>query len=363
MTASGIDVTAQAQDRPTDAAQPAFRADQFTEFVGINGSPLRFYVIPDGPFAGTGRTYAPQVFYDLGIRYYRTVLFNDLTLPDQPDQVKAVWESHGVRPMFLIDNHKMPTPEDVVAKLNQYDPNSIAEIEGPNEVNNKFPPQNLNIQYKGKTDEAGGAAFMSDVYTAIKSNPATRSLPVVAYTAIFTDYHLARPSAAFDFANMHSYQGYDVPSSSLLMNKTRFNNILPVGGIIRPFVPTECGYNVQPDKSNGTGGTGSRRAQALNVPMLLAEYFRHGIRRTYLFSIQNVDGYGLLEDDFQTKRPSYFAVKNLLATIKDADWDPKTHHWIGGDFTPRALLFGLEASPTVHTLTLQKKSGEYLLLL
>ena len=349
---------------PPPAEQPAFRAEQFTDFVGINGSPLRFYVIPDGPYAGAGKTYDPQVFYDLGIRYYRTGLFNDLTLLDQPDQVRAAWEKHGVRPMLLIDPGKTKTPDAVLAKLRRYLPASVGEIEGPNEVNNKFPPQDLNIKYKGKTDEAGGAAYMDDVYAAVKADPSTRPIPVIAYTAIFTDYHLARPYSGFDFANMHSYQGYDVPSSSLLMNETRFNNVLPAGATIKPFVPTECGYNVQPDRSNGTNNTGSLRAQALNIPMLLAEYFRHGIRRTYLFAIENADGYGLLEDDRTTKRPSYFALKNFLATVKDADWDPKTYKWVGGDFVPRALLFGLDgAPPTVHTLTLQKKSGEYQLLI
>ena len=346
------------------AQQPAFRADQFTDSIGINGSPLRFYVIPDGPYKGAGQTYDPQVFYDLGIRYYRAGLFNELSLADQPAQVKAAWENHGVRPMFLISANRTTTPDAVVAKLRAYDPRSVAEMEGPNEVNNKFPPQDLNLKYKGKTDEAAGAAFLEDTYKAVKADPVTRSVPVVAYTAIFTDYHLARPYAAFDFANMHSYQGYDVPSSSLLMNETRFNNVLPPGTVLKPFVPTECGYNVQPDRSNGTGGTGSLRAQALNVPMLLAEYFRHGIRRTYLFALHNADGYGLLEDDLKTKRPAYFAVKNFLAQIKDSNWDPKTRRWTGGDFAPRSLMFHLEgAPPTVHTLTLQKKNGEYLLLL
>ena len=349
---------------PARADQPAFRADQFTDFVGISGSPLHFHVITDGPYAGAGKTYDPQVFYDLGVRHYRVGLFNDLTPPDQPALVRAAWETHGVRPMFLIDPNKTKTPEDVLAKLRQYAPGSVGEVEGPNEVNNKFPPQDLNIKYKGRTDEAGGAAFMDDVYRAMKADPATRALPVIAYTAIFTDYHLARPHSAFDFANMHSYQGYDVPSSSLLMNETRFNNILPAGALIKPFVPTECGYNVQPDRSNGTNNTGSLRAQALNVPMLLAEYFRHGIRRAYLFSLGNADGYGLLEDDLATKRPAYFALKNLLATVKDSAWDAKTHRWAGGEVAPRALLFGLEeAPPTVHTLTLQKKNGEFLLLI
>lgn len=357
-----LSIAAVANAAPT--AQPTYRAEQFTDFVGINGSPIQLHVITDGPFAGAGKTYDPQVFYDLGVRHYRTGLFNDLTRPDHAQQIADAWKQQGVTAMLLIDPHKTETPEKVMGKLRAFTPGSVAELEGPNEVNNKFPPQQLNLRYKGKTDEAAGAAFMDDVYAAVKADSATRGINVVAYTAIFTDYHLARPHQAFDFANMHSYQGYNVPSSSLEPNELNFNNILPGGAVIKPFVPTECGYNVQPDISNGTGGTGSLRAQALNIPMLLAEYFRHGIPRAYLFALDNADGYGLLESDLKTKRPSYNALRSLLGVVQDASWDKTAHRWAGGGFTPRALLYSLDgAPPTVHTLTLQKHTGEYLLLI
>ena len=352
--------TAKADGDPP--GQPSYSADAFTHFVGINGGPITCYVILDGPYAGAGRTYDPRVFYDLGIRYYRTVLFNELTLENHPDQVRKAWETHGVRAMLLISPTRTRTIDELMVKLKRFTPESVAEVEGANEVNNKFPPQVLNLHYAGKTDEAAGAAYMTEVYRAIKADPQTKSIPVIAYTAIFTDYALARGYDAFDFGNIHSYQGYNVPSSSLLMNETRANNVLPPGATIRPFVPTECGYNVEVDRSNGTYKTGSHREQALNIPMLLAEYFRHGIRRAYLFSLDNGDGYGLIESDLKTRRPCYFAVKNLLAEVKDSDWNARTHKWEGGDgFAPRSLLFTLEGAPaTVHTLTLQKKSGAVL---
>lgn len=345
------------------AFQPAFRAEEFTDFVGLNASPFDRY-LDSGPYQGAGTHYPPETFFDLGIRHYRAGLFNDLVPADAPQRMQAAYDKYGAQPMLLIDPHKTATLEAVLAKVKASAPGVIGEIEGPNEINNKFPPQELNLRYGGKTDEAAGAAFMDDVYRTLKADPATRSIPVVAYTAIFTDYRLAKPHNSFDFANMHSYQGYDVPSSSLEMNITRFNNILPVGGVIKPFVPTECGYNVEADAANGTFKTGSLRAQALNIPMLLAEYFRHGIRRAYLFALHNADGYGLLESDQQTKRPSYFALKNFMAAIKDATWNPQTHQWDSAYFAPRALLYTLEgAPPTVHTVMLQKSSGEYSLLI
>jgi len=345
------------------AAQPAYRADQFTDFVGLSASPFDNYQA-DGAGAGMGTKYPPSVFFDLGVRHYRASLKYALTPADAPKKVGDAYDRYGAQAMLLIDALHDGMIQDVVGLVKQYPKGSIDLIEGPNECNNKFPPQELNLKYGGKSDEAAGAAYMNDLYPALKADPATRDIGVVSYTAIFTDYHLARPCASFDYSNMHSYQGYNVPEESIEPNEVRFYNLLPANATIKPFIPTECGYNVEADISNGTKTVGSLRAQALNIPMLLAEYFRHGLPRTYLFALHNADGYGLLESDQATKRPSYYALKSFLSTIKDADWDRKSHRWVGGDFTPRALIFSLKDAPsTVHTLVLQKKSGRYLLMI
>lgn len=342
---------------------PAFCADAFTDFVGLNASPYERY-LDSGPFKGAGTKYPPQTFFDLGVRHYRTGLKNDLTLPDQPRLISEAYRKYGATAMLLVDPGKDGTPQDIVSRLKLYAPGSVDLVEGPNEVNNKFPPQDLNLKYKGKTDEAAGAQYMDDLYPAVKADPATRSIGVVAYTAIFTDYHLARPCDSFDYLNMHSYQGSNTPSSSILNNELRAENQLPDGAPIKPFIPTECGYNVQADVSNGTNGVGAVQSQALSIPMLLAEYFRHGIKRAYLFALHNADGYGLLEDDQVTKRPSYYALQSLLAAVKDAAWDSSGLKWSARPFRPRALLFRVDGAPeTVHTLTLQKQNGEYLLFI
>ncbi len=66
------------------AQQPSFRADEFTDFVGLNASPFNRY-LDSGPYAGAGTQYPPELFFDLGVRHYRTGLFNDLVKPDTPD--------------------------------------------------------------------------------------------------------------------------------------------------------------------------------------------------------------------------------------------------------------------------------------
>lgn len=360
-----------------NAAQPVYRAEDFVESLGLAASPFERY-LDSGRFAGAGTKYPPEFFFDLGIRYYRSSLRNDLVPEDQAERVTEWWRKTGARPLLLIDPGKtrtvqadwMNVPADgdfsyLLEELKRYPAGVVAGVEGPNELNNKFPPQELNLRYRGEVDEVAGALYQRDLSAALRADPATRGIPLIAFTSIFSDYQLAHPCEAFDLANMHSYQGSAVPSSSLLMNMTRFNNILPAGATIRPFHPTEAGYNVEEDKTNQQGFTGSLRAQAMNIPLLYAEYFRHGIPRTYLFALHNADGYGLLESDQETKRPSWFAVQSFVRILADSRWNPESLQWEGGrDFTPRALRFQIEgAPPTVHSLCLQKENGDWFLLI
>lgn len=364
---------------PPEAYRPVISCEEFLESLGLAAGPFERY-LADGPFAGAGTKYPPEFFFDLGIRYYRAGLRHDLVQEDQPEKVHEWRKKTGARPMLLIDPRKSFTlacdwqnvPEDgdftrLLADLKRYAPGDVAMLEAPNELNNKFPPQELNLKYKGLIDEAAGALYQRDLAAAMKADPATAAIPLVNYTAIFTDYAEAKPCDAFDFNNMHSYQGADVPSSSLMMNITRANNILPVGATTKPFVPTECGYNVEEDKTNQQGYRGTLRAQAYNIPMLLAEYKRCGIHRTFLFALHNADGYGLLESDQETKRPSWYALKSFVSLFEDAKWNVETMQWDMPTTNPaplRALPFTIRnAPPTVHTLTLRHSSGDFFILI
>ena len=346
--------------------RPTYRADDFIESIGLSASPF-----------DRGVSYTAEDFFELGVRYYRNVLRYDLTNPEQPKLMEEWWRRTGARPMMLIDPGKSKTlgkmwggvPEDgdfteMLADLKRYREGLVAEIECPNELNNKFLPQDLDMKYKGLVDEAAGALYQKDIYAAVKGCPWTKDIPVVMHTVIFSDLMLGRPCDAFDFLNTHPYQGDGVPSSSLLMNFARTQVILPPGAVIKPFVPTECGYNVELDKTNGMGYTGSLRAQAYGEPMLFAEYFRHGVRRTYLFALANIDGYGLMESDSKTRRPSWYALKSFIELLSDSKWDGEALRRTGGtSFKPTALRFSVENAPdSVHTLTLQKENGDWYLL-
>ena len=359
---------------------PAFRSDDFVDMIGLNASPFHTYVA-DGRWKGAGTKYPPEFLYDLGVRAFRTAFQNELAMTNETQLLQEWWRKTGARPMLMAspvrsrtvktDWLKVPEDGDFTYFLNglkEFDPRAIDALSGPNEVNNKFPPQELNLKYRGLIDEAAGAKWQQDMFAAVRADPATKRIPIINYDAIFTAYLLAEPNAAFDYLNIHPYQGSDVPSSSLPRSMVRTANILPKGAVVPPFDATECGYNVELDVSNHQGYTGTLRAQAFNNPMLFAEYFRHGIHRAYLFALHNADGYGLLESDQETKRPSWHAVKSLIDILKDSEWDSERLEWRGGKtFAPRALRFEMEggaadASATVRTLTLQKENGDWNLL-
>jgi hypothetical protein len=130
---------------PQPRLQPAYRAEEFIEFIGLNADPFARY-LSEGRFKGAGTKYPPEVFFDLGVRYYRMCLKYDLTPPDAPQKVAAAFERYGARPMMLIDPHKTGDAANLVTLLKQYPPGVVAEVEGPNELNNKFPPQELNLR-------------------------------------------------------------------------------------------------------------------------------------------------------------------------------------------------------------------------
>ena len=206
------------------ADQPAYRADEFVDMLGLSTG-------AEGPTV--------ERVVDLGVRHYRAILKYDLTPADQPERFKDLYDRHGLQAMMLIDPHKDGSPQEVVALLKQHAPGVVDLVEFPNEVNNKFPPQELNLKYKGKIDEAAGAEYQRDYCTAIKADPATRDFGVVCYTAIFTDYRDAKPCDAFDFANMHSYQGTGARESSLLLNMLNSNDPTPI--VVPPTVSwTRC---------------------------------------------------------------------------------------------------------------------------
>jgi hypothetical protein len=132
-----------------------------------------------------------------------------------------------------------------------------------------------------------------------------------------------------------------------------------------PLIATETGYYTGTASASIPEGV-----QGKYVPRTFAEYFRHGIIRTFWYElideaqhpINPEASYGLLHNDL-TPKPGYLALQSLISLLWDSD---------GKGAEKQALLsYGITVRPApgftrtqyVHDLLLQKSNGTFYLLL
>ena len=102
----------------------------------------------------------------------------------------------------------------------------------------------------------------------------------------------------------------------------------------------------------------SERAAGIYTPRLVMEYFRLGVKRSYIYELLNEDNvpglapknryFGLLNKDFSPK-PAYTSMKTLLRTLADT----------GGQFSTSPLSYTVNSSTNLRQLTFQKSDGSY----
>ena len=122
----------------------------------------------------------------------------------------------------------------------------------------------------------------------------------------------------------------------------------------KPVVFTEAGYFT----TLGHAGRISRLGQAKYLPMLLADNFRRGVLRTYLYSLFDTS-----EGTDLYNQPAGAAVGNLIGVLNDSSWSSSTRTRSTPAFAPGALRMSLTASGgNVQHLLLQKSNGVFYLL-
>ena len=137
--------------RPRSIHSPRTPQINLLRFIGLSAAPFDKY-LDSGPFKGAGSKFDPALLFNLGVRHYRMVLKYELTHEDAAANVKSAFEKYGMKPMFLISPGRDGSTSDVVQLLKSYGGNDVvSEVEFPNEVNNKFPPQELNLKYRAST--------------------------------------------------------------------------------------------------------------------------------------------------------------------------------------------------------------------
>jgi hypothetical protein len=345
---------------------PAQRADDFVESIGV----ATHWGYSDTPY-GYAYENVKALLAASGIRYVRDGFHPHLS---------DLYHSHGIRTTLVAD------PGDVEQTVETIKANRdlIAMVEGPNEVA-LFP---RSAAYQGMTFPDGPRHWMNDLYRALKAEPETRSLPIIAPSTGKIGANAAMsPLNAFDLCVMHSYAGGNTPSNSLYSDIN--NNIMDAysllgeGAILKPLAVTESGYHTALGSSVVLGGAQpgvSERAQAKYLPRHFAEYFNAGVVRTYTYEFldefedykkdeheaTNAEAcFGIVKHDL-TPKPAYIALTNLISLLAESHWDAATQRWIrpAPEFAPRALPFALSGNTiNLHHTLLQKADGEYYLLL
>lgn len=317
-------------------------ADSFIESMGIN----------------THTYYSDSVYYsrfstieqrlqELGIHHIRENL-----VTDRPDQVERLNQlaADGVRSTLILGSPEEPSGalDELVLIVGNELNGSVDAVEGPNEF-----------------DLQGGSNWMSELapyqaklYTAIKSDPATSSLPVIGPSLGNTNSDGSDISSDLDYGNIHSYPNGEPPEGNISRMLTMAAAMS--GG--HQVVATETGYHTALNYQ-GDHQPVSETAQAVYMPRLYLDYFARGIGRTFAYELADREpdpsdseaeyNFGLLHNDL-TPKPAFTAVRNLTSILSDP----------GPSFTPGSLDYQVQGNQAgLDQVLLQKRDGSYYLAL
>lgn len=283
----------------------------------------------------------------LGVRHIR----DGVRLGDTTTQQKfADLATLGIKSMLVMDPRDQANANAAVNIVKAI-PTAVEAVEGPNE----WDVWN-DLTYQGQSFPAGVRLFQSELYNAIKGDPATAALDVLSPTVALWHNAAQLGSVACDYGAMHSYPGGEPPTAGLDWHWIpATSQICPE----KPLIATESGWHNALSATSGQPGI-SETAAGKYVPRLWLEYFNRGIRRVYINEFidkwQNntkEGNFGLLRRDGSPK-PAFIALQNLIALLQDTPVE----------FTPGTLSYAMtRASTNVHHTLLQKQDGRFYLIL
>ncbi|NER20260.1 MAG: hypothetical protein F6J96_05925 [Symploca sp. SIO1C2] len=361
-------------------------ADNFVNSMGV----VTHLSYTDTPYVQNWNDNNPNynlktLLAELGIRHIRDRMLSPSyasVLSYAPERFAQLYKDLGITLTAVIDLREddflnaSPIPEELEfwstgsSEVNGETINFadlIEAIEGPNEYDNEQLPDENWMETL--------IDYQTQLYSLVKDNEILAEKPVLMPSLIYTAYcgKIGDLSHISDKANIHSYANYPYwrfPSSTL---NWYLNNIKKCSSE-QPIIATETGYPTLP-------GEVSERTEAKYLPRLFAEYFNRGIEQTFNYEfldIPHLEGiqahFGLIKaepisDDKYTSyvltpKKSYYALKNLIDLLNDAQWDSQSETWSQPDFQPQTLnLEFLDKEASTHYLLLQKSDGNYYLLL
>lgn len=268
---------------------------------------------------------------------------------------------HGAKFNFVILG-------DIDNSLRQLDrfaalaPDSIAAVEGPNEIDN-FP-----ITYNGLKGDAAGLAAQRAIYAHVHGSAQLKGVPVYDMTGYGIAKVDTRANAA-DFANHHVYpQNGDQPAynaNGALWLPWAINSVRKYQ---LPIVLTEFGYFSSPQAGWNSLGV-DEATQAKGVLNGLFDAVSLGVTRTYLYELldekpdpqhkNNEMHYGLFRYD-HTPKPSASAIRNLTAILR-ANATEGAANANSPNASSSCVLSGMPQS--ARSLLLTRSDGRYFIAL
>ena len=363
-----------AQTATQTAPQTVRAADDFVDSIGMNGlgGPYVYHYGGERQKLYNTTPVAPQ--YLLGVRHTRYEFRPDSDL----FPLIRLAQEQGIRINALVSWLWTDTPAnknaritDALPWLHRMPAGSIDAIEGNNEADMPFESGDY-TRYASSMQAA--QENQRELYRAVKADPQFKNIPIIAWT-LGKNWpwggnigYGAFTSTDYDYESMHSYPAGDTISDSLLTPGHNqwlkvAHSIASPGAAAKPIIATETGFTrrmVGPNKKEYN----SELAQAKTIPILLAENFRRGVKRTFIYAVGGEPAWSMDAHDDGTPLPAGRAVSFFTAMLGEARWKPAAQTWSVPKFKLDALMFSLSAAPaSVHSLTLEKSDHTFYLLL
>jgi hypothetical protein len=333
---------------PPLTPQTAHSADGFVDSIGINthlgaiGSPYA-----QGAF-GTIET----LLVSLGVRHVRDSAYTAGSNASICSYENGL-ASKGIK--FTFETAVTFGAPDILGWAACSGP-ALEIFESANEYDINHP------QSQNATWPAVLRTYQQLLYTTVKGNASTASIPVLAPAlttgGAYTD--LGNVQSYADFGNIH--EGFDgfYPGTPGY-GSGGYGSIPYEIAQAKPEAPNELFYVTEAAYSTAhvTNG-GDLASQEKYVPRLLLDNFNAGLPRTYFYELLDEPNDGSIPPDLAdglctvnlAPKPSFTALQSLIALLADP----------GGTFTPGALAYGISgASSDVRETLLQKRSGDFYL--
>lgn len=318
------------------------RAYDFWHAMGVNTA----HWVSDDEYRSEFDTVKARL-KELDIRYCR----DGLRVSSQ-SYLKALYDESGIK--FIVGSSEktgdLLDPDKIDAQLDLFDdyPEMLLAIQGPNEPDGWL--RNFNSNWISNL-----RAYQLALFNKVKGRNNLMDKPVlgppIAYVQDWGD-DIGDIEDRCDYGSFHPYSEWPEKADSWTDRIDGTNFMTPT----KADWISEFGWR---SPAPAASYTVSEDVHARYVLRGMTEYFRVGIPKINLYDlidtapIEGHNGFGLLRKDL-SKKPSFSALRDLIAIIKDTD----------SIFSPESLSYTLDGDMTdVRELLLQKGNGEFLLIL